>query len=147
MSVKEYAVETMAMKPNAEIQKQMSRFYQAVSTGDFENLERIVSHQPGSMWIGTDPSEWWEGPEAVIKAWQTQTAEMGGPVPIAGGDARAYQHGDVAWVSDRPVFRLPDGRNVPFRFTAVWLQEPDGWRIVQAHASFGIANETMLRTP
>lgn len=146
MSVKEYAVEKTTLKPSAEIQEQMARFYQAVSTADFENLDRIVSRQAGSIWIGTDPTEWWEGPEAVLKAWRTQTAEMGGPVPITGGDAKAYQHGNVAWVSDRPTFRLPDGRKLPFRFTAVWLQEPEGWRIVQAHASFGIANETMLRT-
>jgi hypothetical protein len=72
---------------------------------------------------------------------------MGGPVRMTGGHATAYQHGDVAWVSDRPAFHLSDGRTLPFRFTLVWLREPEGWRIVQAHASFGIANETALRTP
>jgi ketosteroid isomerase-like protein len=146
MSVKEYAVEKTALKPSAEIQEQMVRFYQALSKGDFETLDRIVSRQAGSVWIGTDPNEWWEGPEAVLKAWKTQAAEMGGPVPVVGGDAKTYQYGDVAWVCDRPTFRLPDGRKLPFRFTAIWVQEPQGWRIIQAHASFGIANETMLRT-
>ena len=146
MSVKEYAVEKTALKPSADIQEQMARFYQALSRGDFDTLGRIVSRQAGSIWIGTDPKEWWEGPDAVLKAWKDQAAELGGPVPITGGDATAYQCGDVAWVCDRPTFRLPDGRNLPFRFTAVWVQEPQGWRIIQAHASFGIANETMLHT-
>jgi ketosteroid isomerase-like protein len=146
MTVKELAVETTELKPSAEIRQLMDRVYQALSTDDFERLDRLISHKAGLLWIGTDPNEWWEGPEAVLEAWRTQTAEMGGPVPIAGGDAKAYQYGDVAWVSDRPTFRLPDGRTLPFRFTAVWLQEPEGWRIVQAHASFGIANEAALRT-
>jgi hypothetical protein len=48
-------------------------------------------------------------------------------------------------VIDRPTFHLPDGRTVPFRFTAVWLREPQGWRIVQANNSPGVANETAVR--
>lgn len=145
-TVKGHNVEETALKPSAEILELMTRFYDAASMGDFENLDRIVSRQAGLVWIGTDPNEWWEDPQAVSKAWRTQTAELGRPASITGGSATAFQYGDVAWVSDRPAFHLPDGRTLPFRFTAVWLHEPQGWRIVQAHASFGVANETALRT-
>lgn len=144
-AVKEHPVEKTAPQPGADIQELMTRFYEATSKGDFESLNRLVSRQAGVRWIGTDPGEWWEDPDVVFEAWRTQAAEMGGPVPIKGGSATAYQYGDVAWVSDRPAFHLPNGRILPFRFTAVWLREPEGWRIVQAHASFGVANEAALR--
>lgn len=134
------------MQPSAEIKELMTRFYEAASKGDFEFVDGLLSRRAGVLWIGTDPDEWWESPEAVFKAWQAQTAELGGPAPITGGNVTAYQHGDVAWVSDRPTFHLPDGRRLPFRFTAVWVREPEGWRIVQAHISMGIANEAVLQS-
>lgn len=134
------------MQPSVEVKELMTRFYEAVSKGNFEFLDGLLSRHAGVLWIGTDPDEWWESPEAVLTAWRAQTAELGGPAPITGGDATAYQHGDVAWVSDRPTFHLPDGRRLPFRFTVVWLREPDGWRIVQAHASLGVANEAVLQS-
>ena len=146
MAVKERAVTTSALERSVDIQEQMDRFYDALSRADFESVDRLVSRRAGMQWIGTDPSEWWEDFEAVAKAWRTQAAAMGGPTRITGGNATAYQNGNVAWVSDRPTFNLSDGRTLPFRFTVVWLREPAGWRIVQAHASFGIANETALRT-
>ena len=144
VAVEEHPVEKTALQPDAEIQELLTRFYEATSKGDFETLDRLVSRQAGVRWIGTDPAEWWEDPDVVFEAWRSQAAENG-PVPISGGTATAYQYGDVAWVSDRPAFHLPNGRTLPFRFTAVWLREPEGWRIVQAHASFGVANETALR--
>ena len=146
MAVKEHAVEVAALEPSAEVQALMRRFYEAVSRGDFGSVDRLVSRRAGMKWIGTDPTEWWEDFEAVANSWRTQAAEIGGPMRIAGGNATAYQNGDVAWVSDRPAFHLSDGRTLPFRFTVVWLREPEGWRIVQAHASFGVTNETALRT-
>jgi ketosteroid isomerase-like protein len=146
MTVKELAVETTELKPSAEIRQLMDRVYQALSTDDFESLERLISHKTGLLWIGTDPNEWWEGAEAVMKAYRSQTAQMGGPVRITGGSATAYEQGDIAWVADRPSFLLSDGRTLPFRFTALWLREPEGWRIVQAHGSLGVANEAALRT-
>ncbi len=135
---------TEALAPSAEVEELMSRFYEAVSKGNFEWLDGIVSGHAGVLWIGTDPGEWWDTPEAVFKAWRAQATELGAPPPITGGRPTAYRYGDVAWVSDRPTFHLPDGREVPFRLTVVWLREPQGWRIVQAHTSFGVPNESML---
>ena len=132
-------------EPSAEVKELMIRFYEAASKGDFELVDGLLSRRAEVLWIGTDPNEWWETPEAVFHAWQAQTAELGGPAPITGENATAYQHGEVAWVSDRPAFRLPDGRSIPFRLTAVWVREPEGWRIVQVHMSLGVANESVLQ--
>lgn len=132
------------LERSPEVKDLMARFYEAASRGDFEFLDGLLSRRAGVLWIGTDPEEWWENPEAVFKAWRAQTEQLGGPAPITGGNATAYRHGDVAWVSDRPAFHLPDGRTLPFRFTAVWLREPEGWRIVQVHTSLGVANQDVL---
>lgn len=147
MTVKEHAhvPEKTAEHSTADLQNLMTRFYDAASTGDFAALDRLTSRRAGLLWIGTDPGEWWESPEAVSSAWKSQAAELGKPPAITGSAPTVYQHGDVAWVSDRPAFHLPDGRTLPFRFTAIWVREADGWRIVQAHASFGIKNEAVLR--
>lgn len=133
------------MQPSAEIKELMTRFYEAASKGDFEFVDGLLSRRAGVLWIGTDPDEWWESPEAVFKAWQAQTAELGGPAPITGGNVTAYQHGDVAWVSDRPTFHLPNGKTLPFRLTAVWQREPEGWRIIQVHISLAVPNEEAVR--
>jgi ketosteroid isomerase-like protein len=145
MTAAEHSGEQATLTPAAEIHDLITRFYKAASTNDVERLDGVISRQPETLWIGTDPNEWWTTPEAVFKAWRAEAAEAGGPATITGGGATAYQHGDVAWVSDRPTFQLPDGRRLPFRFTAVCLREPGGWRIVQAHASFGVANDAVRR--
>lgn len=132
------------MESSTEVKQLMNRFYEAASKGDFASLDELVSHRPGVLWIGTDPNEWWQSPEAIAKAWRAQTAELGGPTPIS-GDPTVYQQGDVAWASDHPAFRLPDGRSLPFRFTAVWVHEPEGWRMVHVHSSFGVPNETVVQ--
>ena len=133
-----------ALAPSAEVEDLMSRFYEAASSWNFERLDAILSRHAGVLWIGTDPGEWCDTPEAVFQAWRAQTAELGAPALITGGKPTAYRHGDVAWVSDRPTFHLPDGREFPFRFTAVCLREPQGWRIVQGHMSFGVPNAPVL---
>lgn len=134
-----------ALKPSPEVKGLMIRFYEVASSGDFVALDKFLSHQTGVLWIGTDPDEWWDNPPAVLQAWRQQTAELGGPAPITAGRVTAYQHGDVAWVSDRPTFHLPNGKTLPFRLTAVWQREPEGWRIIQVHISLAVPNEEAVR--
>ena len=54
----------------------------------------LLSRRAGVLWIGTDPKEQWESPEAVLQAWRAQTAELGGPAPIT-GPASAFRPLDV----------------------------------------------------
>jgi ketosteroid isomerase-like protein len=130
------------MKQSSEIKQLMTRFYEEASKGNFDVVDGFVS-QDDVRWIGTDPNEWWETPAAVSKAWRDQTAAVGTPLRITAGDFVAYQQDNVAWLSDRPVFHMADATTVPFRLTAVWLREPDGWKIVQFHASVGVPNEKL----
>jgi ketosteroid isomerase-like protein len=122
------------------------RFYEATTTGDLSFVERHVSRQEGAVFVGTDPNEWWEGFEAFVEAMRTQAEAMGGGgLQIIPGQLQAYREGSVGWVIDRNAsFRLPDGMEIPFRNSAVFLQEDGEWKLIHTHTSIGVRNEEMF---
>ncbi len=124
----------------------MLRFYEAATTGDLSFVERHVSRQEGAVFIGTDPNEWWEGFEAFVEAMRAQAEAMGGGgLQIVAGQLQAYREGSVGWAIDRDaLFRLPDGTEIPFRNTCVFLQEDGEWKVIHGHSSIGIRNEEMF---
>ena len=134
------------MVQSDELRDHTLRFYEAISTGDLSFLERHVSLQEGAMFIGTDPNEWWEGFKAFVDAIRVQAEEMGGVgLQIVPGQLRAYRQGSVGWTIDSNAsFRLPDGTEVPFRNSAVYLQEDGEWKLIHAHTSIGVRNEEMF---
>jgi hypothetical protein len=140
------------MEQSDELRDLTLRFYEAVNTGDLSFVERHVSSQEGAMFVGTDPNEWWEGYAAFVEAIRSQEEagragglqERGSAPQIAPGQIQAYREGSVGWVIDRDSFRLPDGTKVPFRNSAVFLQEDGEWKLVHAHASIGVRNEEMF---
>ena len=96
------------------------------------------------MFLRTDPNEWWEGFEALREAMRAQSEAMGG-MQIAAGQLQAYREGGVGWVIDRDAsFRLPDGREIPFRSTLVFRREDGEWKLVHLHSSIGVSNEEMF---
>ncbi len=133
------------MERSKELEDLTRRLYDALSGADLAFLEGIVSREEGSVMIGTDPNEWWEGDERIIDVTRAQLKEMSG-VRVAGTDPEAYAAGSVGWVQDRPRFILTDGKEIPFRLTAVFHLEGGDWKLVQAHASIGVPNEEAMGT-
>jgi SnoaL-like protein len=134
------------MEQSDELRDLTLRFYGAIATGDLSFLERHVSRQEGAVFVGTDPNEWWEGFEAFVEAMRTQAEAMGGGgLQIVPGQLRAYRQGSVGWTIDRDAsFRLPDGTGIPFRNSAVFLEEDGEWKLIHAHTSIGVRNEELL---
>jgi ketosteroid isomerase-like protein len=134
------------MEQSDELRDLTLRFYEATATGDLSFIERYVSHQEGAVFVGTDPGEWWEGVEAFVEAIRAQSEAMGGEgLQIVPGQLQAYYEGSVGWAIDRDAsFRLPDGTEVPFRSTAVFVQEDGEWKVVHLHVSIGVRNEEMF---
>ena len=133
------------MEQSDELRELMVRFYEAVNNGDFSFVERYVSRQEGAVFVGTDPSEWWEGFGAFVEAMRTQEEAMGdGGLQIVPSQLQAYREGSVGWVIDRESFRLPDGTEIPSRNTAVFHKEDGEWKLVHAHASIGARNEDVF---
>ncbi len=62
-------------------------------------------------------------------------------MPVVGSMPTAFREGNVGWVADRAAWRLPDGRELPFRLTAVFHFHLDRWVMVQAHFSVGVPDE------
>ena len=64
---------------------------------------------------------------------------------IVSGQLQAYREGSVGWAVDRDaLFRLPDGTEMPFRNTLVYVQEDGEWKFIHAHTSVGVRNEEVL---
>jgi ketosteroid isomerase-like protein len=130
------------MTPSPELRDLTLRFYDAATRGDHAALATLYAAD--ALLIGTDPTEWWTGTDTIARVFQAQIEAMGGSMPIVPGDPRAYAEGAVGWAADQPRFRMPDGTEVPFRFTAVFRKEADGWKVVQQHVSIGVPNEEAL---
>jgi hypothetical protein len=134
------------MEQSDELKDLTLRFYEAAATGDLSFLERYVSRREGTVFVGTDPNEWWEGLEAFVEAMRAQSEAMGGGgLQIVAGQLQAYREGSVGWAIDRDaLFRLPDGREIPFRNTVLFLQEDGEWKLVHGHTSIGVSNEEIF---
>ena len=132
------------MEHSDELRDLTLRFYEALNDGDFSFLERYISRQEGAVFVGTDPNEWWEGSDAFVEEMRAQSEAMGGMQAVP-GQLQAYHEGNVGWAVDRgALFRLPDGTEVPFRNTLVYVQEDGEWKLVHAHTSMGVRNEEVL---
>ena len=133
------------MEQSDELRDLTLRFYEAATTGDLPFFERYVSRQQGAVFVGTDPNEWWVGYEAFVEAMRAQEEAIEGDGPqIVPEQIQAYREGRVGWVIDRDTFQLPNGTEVPFRNSAVFLQEGGEWKLVHAHASIGVRNEEIF---
>ena len=135
------------MEHSDELKDLTLRFYEALTTGDLSFLERHVSRQEGTVFVGTDPNEWWEGFEAFVEAIRAQSEAMGGSggLQIVAGQVQAYHENGVGWAIDRDAsFRLADGTQIPFRNSCVFVQEDGEWKLIHGHASIGVKNEELF---
>jgi ketosteroid isomerase-like protein len=124
-------------QPN-ELADAVRRYYDALATGDPETIERISSDDEGAIAIGTDPDEWWEGAREIKAQLREQLTE--GQLTIKPGHPRIAQAGDVGWFADQPALVMPGGQQVPCRLTGVLRLERGEWKVIQSHASIGVAN-------
>ncbi len=133
------------MEQSDELKDLTLRFYEAAATGDLSFFERYVSRREGTVFVGTDPNEWWEGLDALREAIRAQSEALGGGMRIVAGQLQAYREGGVGWAIDRDArFRLPDGTEIPFRNTCVFLQEDGEWKLIHTHTSIGVRNEELF---
>ncbi len=131
------------MEPSPELKGRMLKLYDVMSRGDAAATLALYSTRPGILNIGTDPKEWWTDPKRHAEIMTAQLAELAGTRFIA-QNIIAYREGSVGWTADASKVRLPDGSEVPFRFTAVWHLEGEEWKVVQSHTSFPVANEQAI---
>lgn len=131
------------MESAPELKELMLQYYEGSARGDADLLAQLIDRSPGTLVVGTDPDEWWEGGDAIVVTWSAAWRERGG-LTVVDADPRAYREGSVGWVADRAAFVLPNRKRVPFRLTAVFHQTGKDWTLLQAHFSFGVPNDAPL---
>ncbi len=131
------------MAQSKEIKEVLLQIYQAMSSGDVPGMLELISHEEGTLVIGTDPREWWRGFDTINRFFSVQIKEMGG-VKVIPGEIEAFQEGKVGWAADYLTLRFPDGIEARLRGTAVFKQEAGSWKMVQWHVSTGTLNEETI---
>lgn len=129
------------MESAPELVALLQRYYAASAQGDTTLLDLLIARHPGTLVVGTDPDEWWQGGDQIVATWTAAWQERGG-LPVEESQPEAFRAGQVGWVADRALWRLPDRRTIPFRLTAVFYRDGGVWRLVQAHFSLGVPNAT-----
>jgi class 3 adenylate cyclase len=127
------------MRESKELRDLVLGFYHDWAAGDPVHMD-LLSEHPDALAIGTDPREWWVGGRGIRAIWRRQLEELGGSVAIKPGRLKCYVEGSVGWVQDDPTVTLADGTEGTWRVTFVLHKEAAAWKIVQFHASIGVAN-------
>lgn len=118
--------------------------------GDAGAFVDIIAHHPGSILIGTDDEEWYEGFEAIsaiLRVQMPEIQELRGnepPINLIFEEVTAWREGTVGWTSSHIREGVPGNENPPMRLTCVFHEEGAQWRVVQWHASFPLSNEAVL---
>jgi ketosteroid isomerase-like protein len=130
-------------EPAPEIEQILRETIDAMARADVEMIEQRMSREASVVSIGSDPGEWAEGHEEVMRLWRESTSE--GELGVKAGldVVKAFREGSVGWAAGRGYFEM-DGQRVKVRLTVVLHQEDGEWKTVQAHASIGVPNERML---
>ena len=129
------------MERSPELEGLVSRWFAAATGGDASVVDELVSADPGTCLIGSDPGEWFRGGEAVAGFLRGEVTNAGGQVQFSTEGTEAFVEGTVGWASTNLTITLPDGGHVSPRWTSVFHREADQWRFVQTHASIGVSND------
>jgi len=127
------------VRESPELIALVERMYAAQAAGDVDWLSTLLSTSDGTLTIGTDAAEWWEGAQ-IRDRWLAQLAAGASGARMTATRLRAHEEGDVGWVADEPQVVLPDGTRLTMRSTAVFHREDGEWRLVQGHSSLGVPN-------
>jgi adenylate cyclase len=119
----------------------MRRFLEAAETHDAETIRSILAASDHTLLIGSDPQEWYLGPEAVELLTVATVHSRGYRYDIR--KLEAFEAGPFGWAVAETIVEFdPTGEAdqlrsepVPLRLTAVFVLEQGTWRITFWQAS------------
>jgi hypothetical protein len=129
------------MQPSPELRELMLRYYEASANSDADFLDQLIARVSEGLIIGTDDDEWWPDGESAAAIW-TSAWRRRGSSPIVNANPQGYAAGDFGWVVDHPAWQRPGGQARPFRLTAIFQRIDGAWKLVHAHFSFGVPNDS-----
>ena len=131
------------MEPSEEIRRVVERWTIAIAAGDEDAYLGRLSDHAGTLMIGTDLAEWFQGSETRA-IWARQMQETGA-FPVTATEIQAWRKGRSAG----PVKEVIswEGEALESRATYILHLERGEWKIVHVHWSFPRSNlETLGRS-
>lgn len=129
-------------RASPELEAVIRRFLKAIEIGDLETVRALIDSSDQAMVIGSDPEEWFKGPEAVELLKTSIEHRRNYAYDIK--RLEAFEEGTVGWVAldvlvlfepgDAGQTHLKD-EPVPLHITAVLVLDQGFWRIIQWHVS------------
>jgi ketosteroid isomerase-like protein len=129
------------MERSAEIEALVTSWFTAATKGDASLVDQYVPNDPDARLIGSDPAEWLRGGDAIGAFLRSEIAGAGGDVTFTPSETEGYAEGSVGWAATKLTLRLPDGRQIDPRWTAVLRRGAGGRQFVQTHASIAVPND------
>jgi hypothetical protein len=124
-----------------ELRARLLSLYAAMSSGDADAVEAHYSLREGSVFVGSDTTEFWTDSAQHNADVRPYFDGSNGVLTWQAGGPLAQREGKLGWTIDRPTVRFPDGTSVSLRLTLVWLWEDGLWKVVHSHASAGQGGE------
>jgi hypothetical protein len=130
-------------EPSPEIEQVLRDTLDALARSDSAGIGRRTSRDPCVVGIGSDPAEWAEGYDNLMRLWGESAPDAELAVKVGLDDVKGFREGSVGWAAAHGYFEMA-GKRVLVRMTAVLHQEDGEWKAVQTHASIGVPNDRML---
>lgn len=135
------------MESAPELVSLMDRILRSFDMFDGNAVVDAFARQPGSLLIGSDQDEWWEGFEALSAMLRVQIQQLQSTGTKAHFEIEkivAWKEGTVGWMACRVLSVIEGAAPIPWRMTLVVHEEGAYWRVVQWHASIPVPNEESL---
>lgn len=129
------------MNESTAVADALRTFFAKNASGDVTTFDEVVTGNEAVLAIGSTAREWFAGQKAVRGAYGLEG------VLIDPGDVDGWENGATGWAIARPTFSVPGGPSFRLRFTAVFVQEDDAWKLVHLHGSYPVPDETAMEHP
>jgi hypothetical protein len=129
------------MHESEQVAEALRSFLEKNASGDVGTFDEVVSGDDAASIIGSTAREWFHGQGAVRGAYGLEG------VGIDPGEILAWENGETGWAIAKPLFSIPDGPSIRLRFTAVFVQERGGWKLIHLHGSYPVPDEVAVEHP
>lgn len=132
--------------PRDELSLLIREWYYAASEGQADRFLAFFHNDASTTYFGTDPHELWYGFEQ-IKANIEENFRTYGKWSIMSKNLMVEEKGDFAVFTDEVELAVMYGSSSmaeDARMSGVLIRTSQGWKIQQAHFSFGVPNQELL---
>lgn len=136
------------MEPAPELVPFTERVIRSFLSDETSAVLDSIAHHSGSVLIGTDDEEWYEGFDTIAAYLQIYFGERQTDGSLLDFDLTmdtvlAWREGSVGWIAAHCRGSTPHSGEFSARFTFVVHEEGAHWRIVHWHASIAVTNEAI----